>query len=109
MQTQNRFANLQGDQATKNVKAPLEAMIDKILSKQEGEKNNDIQGDDKNPALTDTLDGTPLKRPEESHIDLGSGEGATEDMEIGDLELDRLEASYSNKEPATIPPQQVSL
>ena len=30
-------------------------------------------------------------------------------MEIGDLDLDRLEAACSNKVPATIPPQQVSL
>ena len=30
-------------------------------------------------------------------------------MEIGDLDLDRLEVACSNKEPATIPPQQVSL
>ena len=30
-------------------------------------------------------------------------------MEIGDLDMDRLEAACSNKDLATIPPQQVSL
>ena len=109
VQTQNRFANLQGDQATKNVKAPSEAMIEKLSSKQEGEESKDIQEDDKNPAPTDSPDGTPLKRPEEPQKDLGSGEGATEDMQIRDLYIDRLEATCSNKDPATIPPQQVSL
>ena len=104
MQTQNRFANLQGDQETINVKAPSEDMIDKLLIKQEGEKNNDIQGDDKNPAPTDSPDGTPLKRPKEPQKDLGSGEGATEDMEIGDLDLDRLEATCSDKDLAKISP-----
>ena len=72
-------------------------MIEKLPSKQEGEKNNDIQEDDKNPTPTDSSDGTPLKRPEEPQKDLVLGEGATEDMEIGDLDLDRLEASCSNK------------
>ena len=84
-------------------------MIDKLSSKQEGEKSKDIQGDNKNPALTDSPDGSPLKRLEEPQKDLGSGEGATEDMEIGDLDLDRLESSCSDKDPAKIPPQQVSL
>ena len=84
-------------------------MINELPSKQEGKNNDDIKGNDKNLALTDSPDGTPLKHPKETQKDLGSGEGATEDMEIGDLDLDILEASFSNKEPATIPPQQVSL
>ena len=74
------------------------------MSKQEGEKSKDIQGDDKNPAPIDSWDGTPLKHLEEPQKDLGSGEGATEDMEIGDLDLDRLEFACSNKDPASIPP-----
>ena len=36
-------------------------------------------------------------------------EVASEDMEIGDIELDRMEAACSDKDPALIPPEQVSL
>ena len=33
----------------------------------------------------------------------------SEDMEIGDLDLDEMEAAFSKKTPTHIPPQQVSL
>ena len=55
------------------------------------------------------MDGIPLNRPKDPQKESGSGEFATEDMEIGDLYLDRLEVACSNKDPAKIHPQQVSL
>ena len=42
VQTQNQFATLQEDQETKTVKAPNEATMDIIPSKQQGEKNNEL-------------------------------------------------------------------
>ena len=83
--------------------------MDKIPSKQHGEKNNELQGDDKNPVPTETMDGIPPNRPEDPQKDSGSREVATEDMEIGDLDLDRLEATCFDKDPTKIPLQQVSL
>ena len=55
------------------------------------------------------MDGIPPNRPEDPQKDSGLGEVATEDMEIGDLDLDRLEAACSDKDPVKIPLQQVSL
>ena len=36
-------------------------------------------------------------------------EVVSEDMEIGDLDLDKMEAACLDKDPTLIPPQQVSL
>ena len=59
--------------------------------------------------MTACSDGYFLIRPKESQVEPGTGDGASEDMELGDLHLDRIEAIFSNQEPAMIPPQQVSL
>ena len=50
-----------------------------------------------------------MNRPEEPRIVSGSREVVSEDMEIGDLDLDRMEASCYDQDPAKIPPHQVSL
>ena len=68
-----------------------------------------MQGDNKNPVPTETMDGIPPNWPKDPQKDSGSGEVATKDMEIGDLDLDRLEATCSDKDPTKIPLQQVSL
>ena len=86
-------------------------MNNKTLSKQQGEEDKETQRADKNPVPTDyhgsentTPEGLPLNRPEEPQIVLGSGEVVSEDMEIGDLDLDRMEASCYDQDPAKIPP-----
>ena len=50
-----------------------------------------------------------MNRPEEPQIVSGSREVVFEDMEIGDLDLDRMEAACYDQDLAKIPPQQVSL
>ena len=54
-------------------------------------------------------DGCSLIQPEESQVELGFGVGVSEDIEVGDLDLDRMEAACSDQEPGKIPLQQVSL
>ena len=56
-----------------------------------------------------SLEGCSLIWPEESQVEPGFGDGISLDMEVGDLDLDRMEAACSDQEPAKIPPQQVSL
>ena len=46
-----------------------------------------------------------MNRPKEPLIVSRSREVVSEDMEIGDLDLDKTEAAYSNKDPAQIAPQ----
>ena len=41
---------------------------------------------------------------EESQVEPQSRDGISEDMEVGDLDLDRMEAACSDQEPAKIPP-----
>ena len=55
------------------------------------------------------LGGLFLIWPEESQAEPGSGDVILEYMEVGDLDLDRMEAACSDQEPTKIPPQQVSL
>ena len=50
-----------------------------------------------------------MNQPEEPQIVSGSEEVVSEDMEIGDLDLDRMEAASYDQDPTKIPPQQVSL
>ena len=95
MQTQNRFETLQEDQPIKTIKAQTKATKNKTLSKQQGEEDKETQRADKNPVPTDyhgsentTPEGLPLNRPEEPQIVSGSGEVVSEDMEIGDLDMD---------------------
>ena len=50
-----------------------------------------------------------LIQPEEPQADPGSWDGTSDDMEVGDLDLDRMEEACFDQEPAKIPPQQVYL
>ena len=117
VQTQNRFATLQEAQSLKN-KAKAQAVDpqDKNPSNQQGEEDNEILGEAKNQdhlvspcVISAPLEGCSSSRPEEPQADPGSEDGTSGDMEVGDLDLDRMEAACSDKEPAKIPPQQVSL
>ena len=91
-------------------------MKNKTLSKQQVEEDKETQRADKNLVPTDyhgsentTLEGLPLNRPEEPHIVSGSREVVSQDMEIGDIDLDRMEAACYDQDPAKIPLHQVSL
>ena len=55
------------------------------------------------------MEGYSPIQPEEPQADPGSRDGTSDDMEVGDLELDRMEVACSDQEPAKISPQQVSL
>ena len=93
-------------------KAQTAAMQDKNPSNHQGEEDKETPGDVKilapmdSPSIkTASSDGRTLIRPKESQIKLGSGEGVPEDMEVGDLDLDRMEEACSDQDPANIPLQ----
>ena len=97
-------------------KAQIAATQDKSPSNHKGEDDKETPGDvnilapmDSPCIKTTSLDGCTPIWPEESQIEQGSGEGISEDMEVGDLDLDRMEAACSDQEPTKTPPQQVSL
>ena len=86
-------------------------MTDKIQGKQQEEKDNDTQGTGKiiypkdNPGNMKTnLGPLPQSWPEETQKNSRTVEVVSKDMEIGDLELDRMEVTCSNKDPTLIPP-----
>ena len=91
-------------------KAQTAATQDKNPSNHQGEEDKEILGYVKilaptnSPSIkTASPDGCTLIRPEESQIEPGSREGISEDMEVGDLDLDRMEAACSDQDPAKIP------
>ena len=62
------------------------------------------------PCITSTsLEGFSRIQRKEFQAEPGLGDGTLEDMEVGDLDLDRMEEASSDQEPAKVPPQQVSL
>ena len=72
-------------------------------SNQQGEEDNGISREAKNqdPLVSPCIISAPLEdcspiRPKEPQEDPGLGDGASNDMEVGDLYLDRMEASCSD-------------
>ena len=112
MQTQNWFETLQEDRTKGIADTQLDMVEDKIQEEQQGEHDKENQGTCKNitpkenPGTMKT-NPEPLiqSQPEETKKDSKTMEVVSEDMEIGDLNLDRMEAACSDKDPALIPPQ----
>ena len=86
-------------------------MKDKLQAEQQREQEKENQGNEK--------DKTPKKKPEraktnpkpliqnqqeEAKKESGTMEFVSEDMEIGDLDLDRMEVACSYKDPSQISP-----
>ena len=92
-------------------KAQTTTTHDKNPSNNQGEEDKETPRDvnilapmDSPSIKTASPDGCTLIRPEESQIEPGYGEGIPEDMEVGDLDLDRMEAACFDQDLTKIPP-----